>query len=168
MFPFMTRQYFNLWYRLNCSNRYLIWYTDECDGVIVDHDAHVPTFENADTLQTYAQRHRLSVQIMDGILFDLDAIAKWLADPTLPIDCRNFLNAWNLFADVARSAGGAFDSERQSTSSVYDKLFWGSNLAPVTPPGAHYVPEWAAGERRILAATLNSGLSLFRNVVGPV
>src|SRR5262245_31674898 len=105
-----NRKYFDLSYRLDRENRHLIWYTDDQDGVIVDSDVRVPTFENADALRIYAQNRGLTVQVDEGGLFDLDAIARWLENPnTLSIDCSNVLNAWNLFDDVAHCVCGVFD-----------------------------------------------------------
>ena len=44
---------------------------------------------------------------------------------------------------------------------MYDKLFWGNNLAPVTPKGRQYVPEWSPAEMKSLAKVLTLGLDLF-------
>src|SRR5262249_21041764 len=113
------RQFFNLWYRLDSEDRQLIWFADDEDGVLVDPEAQVPSFATLEALQEYAQNGDLTVDVKEGVLFDLDATSRWLDAPdTLSIDCVNTLNAWNLFADVARSVGGLFDVEGESTTKI--------------------------------------------------
>jgi len=161
-----SRQFFNLWYRLDSEDRQLIWFTDDEDGVLVDSEAHIPSFGKLEALTAYAQNRSLTVDVKEGVLFDLDATSRWLEAPdALSIDCVNTLNAWNLFADVARSVGGLFDVEPKETIHIYQKLFWGNNLACVTPPGEHYDPSWTPSELETLAEVLKSGLSLFRDSV---
>jgi len=166
MFPLMSREYHNLWYRLDDSDAFLIWYTDEKDGVIVDADEKVPSFQNTEDLLSFADSRDLPVSVEAPILHDLDFVAEWLKKEDIePVDCQNFLAAWNLFDDVSRSVGGSFDADRKLTKKIYEKLFWGNNLPSVTPEGKSYHPAWTKRELKIIREVLGSGLSLFRNSV---
>jgi len=75
------------------------------------------------------------------------------------------LNAWNLFGDIATSVDAEFDSDRQLSQRVYEKLFWGNNLPSVTPPGKHYTPLWNEDELSLMRAILGHGLDIFRKHV---
>jgi hypothetical protein len=158
----MSRTYFRLWYRLDGADGYLIWFSNEEDGVVVEADGSAPAFGDLVALHAYADSQHLDVCIEEPILHDLDSVAVWLARPVHAIDCDAFLSAWNLFADLAASTGAGFEPDYDRTRHIYHKLFLGNNLPIVTPPGERYVPCWSAAERRILHEVLGAGLALFR------
>jgi hypothetical protein len=162
----MKREYSILWYRLDGSDRYLIWYLDERDGVVIDAAGRVPSFRKTGELLNYAERHNLPVDIEDASLFDLDVVAGWLKKEDVEaVDCKQLLAAWNLFDDVSRSVGGSFDADHKLTKKIYEKLFWGNNLPSVTPEGKSYHPVWTKREIKIMREVLDSGLALFRSSV---
>jgi hypothetical protein len=159
----MSREYYNLRFRLDACEAYLIWFSDERDGVVLQADGKVPCFSCVDDLMQYAVLRNFSVDSEDANLHDLDAIARWLAgSATETVECVNFLNIWNLFDDFSRSVAGNFDAERKLTNKIYDKLFWGNNLPAVTPVGKHYDPIWTKRELKIMREVLGVGLTLFR------
>ncbi|MEC4812938.1 MAG: hypothetical protein SAK29_06645 [Scytonema sp. PMC 1069.18] len=167
----MTRKHFTLWYRLDQVNGYLIWYTNDVDGVVVDKDTgQIPIFKNTIQLRIYAENSGLQLEDGDIIIHDLDIVKSWLEKPTKKkVDCVYLLTAWNLFTDVAASVGDStFDCDRQKTNKIYDKLFWGNNLPnhPATsPPSKGYEPVWTAGEIKILGEVLKYGLFMFRQSI---
>jgi hypothetical protein len=161
----MSRTYFRLWYRLDGADGYLIWFSNEEDGVVVAPNGTAPAFRDLAALQAYADSQHLDLLIEEPILHDLDNVAAWLARPVHAIDCDVFLTAWNLFADLAASTGAGFAPDDERTRQIYEKLFWDNNLPSMTPPGERYVPRWSAAERRTLRAVLGSGLALFRGRV---
>ena len=162
----MTREYFKLWFRLDARDAYLIWFSDELDGVLIDVDGKTPGFLNTEDLLGHAASLGLSVKIEEPILHDLDTVAAWLETPDAKtVDCDKFLTAWNLFDDVSRSVSGKFDADRKLTNKIYNKLFWGNNLSPVTPVGEHYEPLWTKRELKIMREVLGVGLSLFRGIL---
>ena len=166
----MDRKHYRVRYRLDGVDSFLIWYSNDWDGVIVEGDGSVPSFRARSALSAYAERWGLAFEAEETSEFDLDAIEHWLSRPEdSPIDCCLFLNAWNLFDDVASSTGGgSFERTSRGASGVYDKLFWGNNLPAVTPPGEHYAPVWADGEVAELHRILGDGMALFRNAVRPM
>jgi hypothetical protein len=159
----MSCEYYNLGFRLDACEAYLIWFSDERDGVVLQTDGKVLCFSCVDDLMRYAVLMNLSVDSEDVNLHDPDAIARWLAgSASETVECVNFLNVWNLFDDFSRSVGGNFDTERKLTNKINEKLFWGNNITAVTPVGKHYVPIWTKRELKIMREDLGVGLTLFR------
>jgi hypothetical protein len=156
-------------YRLHGEVSYLIWFSNEHDGVLVDSAGRVPTFRRLEALRTYLAKLHLELSEVEQSVLDLDILRRWLKRPVRArIDCDRFLTAWNLFQDVANSLGdSAFDAERRRTGRVYDKLFWGCNLPSASPPGKHYVPLWSKRELGRLAAVLGYGLQMFEAAILP-
>ena len=72
------------------------------------------------------------------------------------------LNAWNLLADIAFSIGFDLDDHGDAAFRVYEKLFAGTNLPAMTPPGRAYEPAWDADEAILLARILGDGLKQLR------
>ena len=101
----------------------------------------------------------------EPVVYDLDSIAAWLADPSVEtVDCGAFLAVWNLFGDIARSCPGygvSFVGHDEQLGAVYEKLFHGNNLPSVTPPGEHYVPALSREEIAGLRQTFQVGLRMF-------
>jgi hypothetical protein len=58
--------------------------------------------------------------------------------------------------------GGDFDSDKDLTHEVYEKLFQGMNLPAVTPESKQCQPTWAKDEIELMRQVLLHGLSLFR------
>ncbi len=160
----MSTKYYACWYRLDRKDAYLIWYSNDPDGVVIDGAGRVPTFSDLAHLRAHADALGLRVKEEDPILHDLDAVARWLERPQQKgIDCAGCLAAWNLCSDVAVSIGDRMcDRDRERVYIVYDKLFWGTNPPSVTPSGKQYKPIWTDAEVEALAEMLGYGLGLFR------
>lgn len=159
-------KYFRLWYRLCGEDRYLIWISNDRDAVVVDDAGFVLCFDGAEALRAYADRNGYKLEAEDPILHDLDAVATWLDDPRMPVNCNEVLAAWNLFSDVARSVherGSGFESLDSRFPAVYEKLFWGNNLPSMTPSDRRYTPEWSPEEVAALSQVLRTGLGMFRS-----
>ena len=165
----MPRDYFRCLYRLKGEDRYLIWFSDESDGVFADESQRVPTFASSTALEI-AFPALVDAELVPEtpILHDLDAVeARCLLDGALVIDCDHFLAAWNLFIDVARSVGDAGATYLASDSALgheYEKLFFGNNLPAMTPPGEHYTPTWTDDELADIGRHMILGIELFEAV----
>ena len=101
---------------------------------------------------------------------DLDALERWLASARkTTVDCEMFLNAWNLFSDLACTVhDGPTYIDGKKRSCIYHKLFWGTNIPVLTPPGKHYEPLWSKSEVGRMRNVLGAGMRLFRDRLGPV
>lgn len=157
----MSREYYSYSYKLNGTQRHLIWISNDADGVYVEAGV-VSSFDNLDDLAEFARSVGLTVETDESVRLDLDAIAEWLNDEALMrVDCVGLLDAWNLFDDVSRSIGGRFDTDKNLTKVVYDKLFWGNNLPAMTPEGEHFTPDWTTRELDLIRTVIGQGLKMF-------
>jgi hypothetical protein len=168
----MERSYSTLWFRLDHSDHYLIWFTapaDNADGIETNERGDVPYFRNQTQLHQYMAENGLAPFVVEEpILHDLDALVHWLKLKKMKrarqVDCDELLTAWNLFDDVSRSVDGQFDSDKERTNKIYQKLYWGTNPSVFTPEGCWYVPLWSAEELWIIQEVLSDGLKMFRRV----
>jgi hypothetical protein len=159
-------KYFPLLYRLNGKDRYLIWISNEKDGVVVDTQGFIPSFKDPIVLRRHANLNHYVLESEEPVLHNLDRVAAWAASPVTPVDCVEVLVAWNLFVDVAASiVDGGIAFKRLDADSklraIYNKVLSGNNLPSVTPKGEHYIPEWAPDEISSLAEILIAGLDMF-------
>jgi hypothetical protein len=162
----MSRDYFPCLYRLKGEERYLIWFSDDRDGVFADESHRVPTFASATALEL-AFPALVDAELVSEtpISHDLDFVeGQCRLDGPLVIDCDHFLAAWNLFIDVARSvgdAGAAYLASDSVLGHAYEKLFFGNNLPAMTPPGEHYTPTWTDDELGDIRRHIILGIELF-------
>lgn len=162
----MSRIYYPVRYLLDNTTRYFLWYSDdagdEADGVVVDQDKSVLVFQTPIALAEYAHAHELLPLAEEDGLHNFDVIRKSLKRKRPgQIDCNAFLTGWNMFGDISASVGGGFDPDRAQTQKIYRKLFWGSNLPAVTPPGKHFEPRWSRADIRLMRQILGEGLTMF-------
>jgi hypothetical protein len=166
MFSIMDRNYYILWYRLDGRDAYLIWYSNEQDGVLVDEDGRALKFRDSGSLLKYAESRDIHIEAGEQTLHNLDELGEWLnSGEADQIRCDTFNGAWNLFADVSFSIGGDFDADKGLTQEVYNKLLWGCDLPSVTPEGEQYHPAWTKRELKIMRDVLSAGLQMFRSSV---
>lgn len=166
----MPREYYACAFRYAGHDEYLIWYSNDCDGVHLESDGRVPTFGSIEHLSSYAKIHDLApLTIADPVLHDLDSVDRFTRIPSLLyVDCNETLNAWNLFGDLARSlgpSGSHLIDHDQAAEGLYDKIFHGCNLPAMTPDGHGFQPIWSADEIKLIQEHLGAGLSLFRTAL---
>jgi hypothetical protein len=166
----MNRVHYPIRCLLDHKERWLIWHTigtgdgAEADGIVVNSSGGALVFRSQKSLIVYAQIKGLSLaEENKSAFYNLDVLVKWLKRKRpAELDCVEFLNAWNLLADMSVSIGSNFDPDKTKTRKIYSKLFWGNNLPVVTPTGKHYNPLWPGRESRIIQHVLREGLSMFR------
>jgi hypothetical protein len=157
-------RYYGIRCRLDGIDWYLVWYSNDADGVLVAGDGAILSFRSRSGLETYAARLGFEFEAEEPALYDLDGIDRWIEDPReSEIDSKLFLETWNLFDDVASSIENRlFEWISREADVVYDKLFWGNNLPAVTPPGQRYDPIWSDDEVETLRKILGDGIGLVR------
>ena len=164
----MIRTYYAVRYLLDGKIRFLIWHTgDEADGACLGEDGAVSVFKTLAELVRCAQAHDLSpLELGEQHFHNLDVVRVWLKRKRPgQINCEAFLNAWNLLGDVSASVDSGFDPDRDRTRNIYHKLFWGSNIPAITPPGKYFTPLWSGAEVLVMRDILGAGLARFRNCV---
>jgi hypothetical protein len=159
------RQHFIIPYRLDGRDRCLLWFSDKRDGVLLTETGTVATFANQESATAFAQERSLSVELDTSGHWDFDVIAQWISAPAAGrIDCDHIYNVWNLLGDIAESIGAALEFSDEELH-VHEKLFWGCNIAAVTPSNERFVPEWPADQIDTLANALLDGLRLARDSI---
>lgn len=157
------RQHFLVPYRLDGLDRFLIWFSDERDGVLLTDAGEVANFESHEAGEAFAQARGLSIELDTSGHWDFDVISRWIEAPLADrIGCHDFYNAWNLIHDIAESIGTALEFSDEELH-VHEKSFWGCNIAAVTPSNEHFVPEWPADQIDTLAKALFDRIRLLRH-----
>jgi hypothetical protein len=156
-------EFFPIKIRLFGGERYVLWFQDDIDGVVIEDTRRVLTFNDRESLTAYANERHLLLSNDTPTELDLDWIAQGNDFITGQLDCAKTLNAWNFFSDVASSLPEKaidFIAKDKKPNETYDKLFWGNNLPAVTPEGEHYTPEWSREEIVEIESILVAGLML--------
>lgn len=161
----MSREYYAYWYRLDDRDSYLIWYSNETDGFIIDDEGFIPSFTKVKDLQIFAKKKNLTVDVEKPNLITLDPVKNWLKNGGEIEDYNSFLNTWNLFEDISVSTNGNFDKEKEITNGIYNRIFWGCNIPAVTPEGKCFTPTWTKKELKIIHKTYNFGFQIFEEKI---
>ncbi|MGE5681577.1 MAG: hypothetical protein ACM34K_11935 [Bacillota bacterium] len=164
----MEKEYYILRYRLDKRDSYLIWYSDETDGVITNTTGEVISFRSLEELLEYASMNRIVIDQEETIMNNLDLVAEWIDgnDPDL-INFTEFNGIWNLWTDIAGSTGRNFDVDMDEADKIYDKLFQGYNVPAVNSEGKEHITEWEEDEIRVLKELFTNGMAMFRDVIKP-
>jgi len=161
-----ARSYHAVRCRFGGANRFFVWYSGEPDGVLLSSPpARLALFSDLPAVARYAAQQRLKLESEAPAFYDFDRLAEWLSQPTHEPDCQFLLDAWNMLGDIASSLGARL-VEPAEANGVYDKLFWGSNLPSMTPPGEHFEPSWSENEIATLTSVLSAGLHVLRGAAG--
>jgi hypothetical protein len=141
----------------------LLWYQNERDGFVCLPDGRVLVGVSLDVLTAEAAGLAITLEREEPTEYDFDRIQAWSQRPSAEgIECPVFLDAWNFFDDLG-NLYAAPDSEYARLSwaaaGCYDKLFWGSNLPSVTPPGEQFIPSWSQEELAAIAQVFQAGLA---------
>ena len=149
--------------RINQTELFVIWYSDERDGFVRDQGDRLLVTSTSAALAAAAEAHDVALVKDEAAEYDFDRIRAWCLAPSAEgIDCAAFVDAWNFFDDLAGLSDGAdtpYTRLSRAGAARYDKLFWGCNLPAVTPAAERFEPDWEAAEvgeiRRLLAAGLD-------------
>ena len=157
----MERLYFPCRVRLNGADIFLLWYEDERDGFVRTPGGGLVVEASLDSLA--AEAAELGVELAEARTeYDFDRVRSWCRGPTAEgVDCQTFLDVWNFFDDLAglhTAPGTEYARLSRAAAACYDKLFWGSNLPSVTPPGERFDPSWSPEELAAVGQVFEAGL----------
>ncbi len=133
------------------------WYTDDDDGFMLDTDNTLKSFPTKEQAVAFADK--------EGFMLDTEAFlvsTSILKDMNIrEINCKLYLNYWNIFSDVANSINEQFlgDSRNGTIRHIYEKLFYGCNIL-VKKDEEHYIPKWSKSERRWIARVIKNGFQI--------
>src|SRR4051794_41145543 len=85
---------------------HLLWHYGEPDGVIVDSDKRVVTYESKEEVHNFAVGSGMVVSDQDSVIYDFDSLRKWTHNPlAADIIAPTFLDCWNMLDDICTSVG---------------------------------------------------------------
>ena len=177
-----TRRYANnlMWkhyplhYRLNSSERYLIWSTDTLgnywDRLFSPDDSQITAFTSLDVCQQFVERQDFTLELeADPVLHDFDAARTWAQSPDGRYEARNNAFAvWNLLGNAYESLPVQLEDLHSilvRSHGVYDRLFYGSGLPAGTRDGEEYNPRWTDGDISDLQRVFDLGVDQFNAVI---
>lgn len=162
----MEKEYYLLCYRLNQKDGYLIWYSDETDGLLTDESGKVISFNSKQQLLEFAFNINITIQPDEPEFHNMDLVNEWIKenDPML-INFSAFNGIWNLWTDIANSTGRSFYQDKVSTDEIYDKLFWSCELPTANPEDRRYYPEWTERELITMKELFSGGMAMFQETL---
>ena len=149
--------------RLGALAYWVVWYSDDTDGVATGRNGFVRTWSSSESLR----QDCVEVDLDASVELDLGTV---LTPPRATPDCKDILDIWNFLTDVHRTVGlPDFErvAPRRTVDRVYGKIFSGCNLPTLTPKGQTYNPVWTRAEERVLRRVLQKGIAAFSRVVQP-
>jgi len=161
----LAAEYFPCSFRLGNVDHYVIWCSDDRDGLVRESE-RVVTFPSLAELRVYAVEHDRQLQPAEVARYDWDSIERWCDEPAATgIAPGPFLNAWNMIVDALPTGeeSSLFSHADGRNGALYDKLFRANNLPTMTPPGAEYYPVWTKTEIDALARVLRLGIAELRH-----
>lgn len=154
-----ARRYYACRVRFDGAPAFLIGYADDRDGFVRDPDARLVAAPTADALAEAAAARGLALEPGAPDDHDLDALRAWCADPDpARVDPPRFLDAWNVFDDLARlyeRTGSPYTRLSRRAEGCYDKLF-----RALRPAGGG--PAWRPDELALLRRVFRAGLARLR------
>lgn len=170
------REYYIAAYRLDYQARYLIWYRTlnsigDQDGVILDSAHRIITFASVTDIRAFAAGKSIDIADEEPSIHNFDCVVRWLSLNgkrtrrlrASGVNCHEFLSCWNLLDDIKRSLTNITATWLpRKELHVYMRLFWGSNLPAVTPPGEHFTPYWLDWETRLMRRVFRERIALLR------
>jgi hypothetical protein len=142
---------------------HLLWYYGEPDGVIVDSDERIVTYESREAIQKFALESGMVVSKEESANYDFDAARKWTHNPTASgIDPELFLNYWNMLDDICASVGQAVSSgvPRVDENHAYDALFRCTSAGEIVYHRASD-PYFTYTDVQVMRQVLSQGLLVF-------
>lgn len=158
-------KYFELPFRLQSRDGWMIYFQNDRDGVVLDKDGTILFFDDREGMTDYARRKRIKLRETVETL-DLDQLTGWTQHlGRLDIDCPLLYRTWNLLGDIATSLGKAgeflgYDAEYES---LHEELFWGCNLPGPSNCDTEYKPRLTDEELECLQEVFAQGLEIVRS-----
>jgi len=136
---------------------YILWISDDIDGVVVDNQRKVIAFKDKAQLLKFVEKKAISLK--EGITaYYINNLQQWVLEPDRNIDYEVFLNFWNLCTDISYSVGIDFmgDVRDELINNLYNKLFDASETFISEEPN----PTFNEVEISKLSEIIQNGLAL--------
>ena len=156
-------EYYELPYNFSGKQRFLVYFTNDHDGVATDEAGRILSFASPAAIQEFCKMKKWKVQA-PNLRLDLDQVGQWLKTVDGDnLDCVNLYHTWNLLGDIATSLGKAddFPGYDEDHMAIHEELFWGCNLPGMAPPDRPYRARLSEEEVESLQHVLRTGVELF-------
>lgn len=131
------RSYYALWLKFKRIDQYLLWFSNEKDGIWVNEKGMVPVWENTKDLQCFTQKIGIKLEDEKPKCHDLDKVAAFLNKESWGITPNEVLEAWNLFIDLGNSVKDqAFIAKDKESFELYNEIFRLSGLLNTAKPSS--------------------------------
>ncbi|MDE7293778.1 MAG: hypothetical protein K2N72_05080 [Oscillospiraceae bacterium] len=118
-------EYYIVEFILKCRNYFTIWYTDDRDGFVTSGDK-IYRSGTLEELKKYAEDNEIPLHDDEIARFDIDRL---LSSNISEMSCDEIMNYWNIFSDMAGSAGVRFCGDDKSYNVLYNEIFSGCGAA---------------------------------------
>ncbi|MDE6593529.1 MAG: hypothetical protein K2K57_10780 [Oscillospiraceae bacterium] len=119
------REYYIVEFTLKGHNYFTIWYTDDRDGFVTSGDK-IYRSGTLNELKKYAENNNISLHDDEIARFDIDRL---LGVDISEMSCDEIIGYWNIFSDMAGSAGMRFCGDDKGYNSLYNEIFSGCDAA---------------------------------------
>lgn len=153
------RQYYSCRIRIQNQVGWIIWFTNDIDGVYLDESGSLPVFKSHTQLSTHLRNRGLGITKGSNNLTDFDY------QPTQGrVNCVQVLNLWNLIEDVQRTIGKRRKGSKLA-SKVYENIFYGNNLPSINTSERVYKPVFTQAEFRVITAIISTGRRILTDIL---
>lgn len=157
-------EYFVLPVAWSSQTLYLIYYSNDDDGVVLGGDGRILAAESCGEAQKLAQKKNLKLQDPMELL-DLATLQSWLGSRSSKLPAATLMyRAWNFFGDVATCLKKAdlYLGYEEDHLSIHEELFWGCNMPGISQSAERYEIDLSQSEIRALKSIFKSGLEIFQ------
>ena len=157
------REYYVVAVKRHERAHFLLWFTDDTDGLVTGLDgASLLAFTADAEARAHATANALEVSAEESAYYDFDELEAWVAAPNpFRLKPDTILNAWNMLGDVACSVGNQVAYAKlldRRDRSLYDRLF---SCCDIPAMGLPVAERPSAEDCTEIAAVLRHGLACF-------
>jgi hypothetical protein len=161
-----TLEYYIVEIQLHAKSYFCLWYYGDKDSYFYAPGNKIMRFENITELKQYCYDNNMILTDEPEAIYNFDIVEKWLPGDRMrsEINCKFFLDIWNILLDMTHSVQSSFYNNDISVEgerlTIYNKLFLGCNLPAVKKEGEEYVPTWSFEEINLLSQIIKRGLQI--------
>ena len=164
----MERKYYLIKIFYQSQNLFLIWYADDEDGFVMSEN-RILVFKNIYDAFSFSGDIGIALEqvVANFDIINIADLTKKIKNTMSPENCRELLDMWNLFGDMALCLKTFFvgNSDDELIRDVYEKLFYGSNIKVIMKNMGEYHPTLNQKESDILVSVFNDGLNILEQNV---
>lgn len=160
-----NNEFYKCQFKSNNNFIYFIWYYNDLDGVLVNSDLEIITFQEIEHIQKYSSVNSIEFESEELIIFDYDLVLELLEKKKLDKEGVNvILDFINIFTDIANSLSASFNLYQElldQNNDLYEKIFYACDLPSVNTSENKENPNWDHYEISVIKEILHLGMKLF-------